>query len=565
MQAVLSGALLAGCQTWPQPEENTPVILCFNGYEAPATKTAFGGKDGTGRYPVLWSDTDQTAVTLNGAAAFQTASIVPSDDARSCTFQTSWVLPAAPFEVQAVSPASAVASFDGAGGVGLHIPAVQAPSAGSPDALAQLLVAETTIDAVPDGNIPLQFHHATAYGCLSLTNLPTAATVRSVDIIASVPLSGKWNYDFSTRALAADVPANIITLQTAETSRLFFGCAPANLQGQSLKIRLNTDAGVFERNVSISAPLSFKAGTVANFTVDMSSAEQKKSISILGIGNSFTMDAMQYLWQPLRESGYTEIVLAYLYEGGCSLQRHVTKFNGDVSYTYYKNTSGSWGSSNATIPVALAEREWDYITLQQVSGYSGVASSYDPYLAQLIDAVRGGRPSSKLFWHMTWAYQANSSHGDFAKYGRDQMTMYNAIISCVDSEVVPTRAFGGLIPCGTAIQNLRSSYFGDALTRDGYHLSLREGRFLAALMWCRVLGGIPLADNGFTPSAYNYTDWDLLAIKDAAETAFATPLTITQSTYVTSEPPEPSSSGSHAEDFVFDGHSRGEHFVMEAE
>lgn len=510
-----------GCQKLRLPEESVQTVtLQFEGRGC-LTKTEFGDKDPeTGLRPVLWSASDRVGVTVNAGNDYLLSTVVPSQDARTASFSASLVLPGLPFSIQAVCPASAIVAFDGTDKVNVNIPSSQTPSSSGPDPQAQLIVSEITVADLPSGSIPLTFHHASAYACLSLINLPTEADVHSIDIVSSVPLSGKWDYSFDSGTMSADIPANIITLQTSRTSQLYFGCAPADLQGETLTIRLNTDEGCFERTVSITTERSFKSGIISKITVDMSGAVLKKEISILGIGNSFTMDAMEYLYQPLLEAGYTDIKLAYLFESGCSLQGHMEKYEKKLSYIYYKNTSGAWGNSSAVMTTALLEREWDYIVLQQASGYSGIPSSYNPYLNQLIDVVRSYRPKSKLAWHLTWAYQGNSTHKDFPKYGNSQIRMYNAIIETAEKKVLTTYAFGSIIPSGVAIQHLRESIFGDTLTRDGYHLSYRVGRFAASLMWCRSLGCVSIDHNSFTPKGYSYTAQELLVIKQSVESAF---------------------------------------------
>ena len=90
---------------------------------------------------------------------------------------------------------------------------------------------------------------------------------------------------------------------------------------------------------------------------------------------------------------------------------------------------------------------------------------------------------------MTWAYQQNSTHGGFAAYGRDQMNMYESIVTAVADNVL-TRDFAVLVPNGTAIQNARTSFLGDTLTRDGYHLTLNYGRYIATLTVLGALTGI---------------------------------------------------------------------------
>ena len=109
--------------------------------------------------------------------------------------------------------------------------------------------------------------------------------------------------------------------------------------------------------------------------------EPDNSIRILAIGNSFSVDAMQYLYGILEDIGYEEITLGNLYIGGCTLENHSKNFtNNSASYTYYTNTTGSWNEVSSYKPHdALKSEEWDLITMQQGSPVSGVPSSYDPY------------------------------------------------------------------------------------------------------------------------------------------------------------------------------------------
>ena len=61
-----------------------------------------------------------------------------------------------------------------------------------------------------------------------------------------------------------------------------------------------------------------------------------KSLKILAIGNSFSIDAMQYLYQIAEDAGVEEIVLGNLFVGGCSLSQHMDHANNDLAaYDYY--------------------------------------------------------------------------------------------------------------------------------------------------------------------------------------------------------------------------------------
>lgn len=261
--------------------------------------------------------------------------------------------------------------------------------------------------------------------------------------------------------------------------------------------------------------------------------EAGKSIKILAIGNSFSMDAMEYLYGILEDVGYTDITLGNIYKGGCTLETHADYFtNNTAGYTYYQNTTGSWTSTSSSAPIApLQSQDWDYITMQQGSPVSGQADTFDPYLATLVGVVKSNCPDAQLVWHMTWAYQANSSHSGFANYGNDQMTMYNAIVSAVRSKILTNSNFVNVIPNGTAVQNMRTSYVGDTITRDGHHMSYDIGRYLTALTFAKALTGCDLADVTYTPSSQTYTAEDIAAMKDAVDKAIATPYAVTQSAY----------------------------------
>lgn len=510
----VASLLSAACQK-EVFSENTPVSMIetrvsFTTAGTPAsldTKAQFGTKTGD-TYPVLWDEGDQVSLTVtstSGTTEPVWVSISPSPDGTTMMFDATLTLPSTgSFTITATAPAGVTA-----------IPALQIPLSASPDPAAIFVKAETTLDALPTGDVSLQFKHVNAYGKLTLNNLPTTKAVQSVE------LSGD--------------AIGPITLQTTSSKDIFFATAPAEVGGKTLKVKVVTAGGAYEASTTFPSGKAFQAGKVASFSVDMAGAKATtpKSVSILAIGNSFSWDAMEYLYGILKAAGVETVVLGNLYIGGCTLQTHAGHFaNNAAEYQYRKNTSGTWTSTNSFKPLsALEEREWDYITMQQASGSSGIASTYDPYLAQLISIVKEKRPNAKLLWHMTWAYQQNSTHSEFPKYNSDQMTMYNAIVSAVQGQVLPTNQFSGVIPCGTAVQNLRSSFIGDTITRDGYHMSYDKGRFVTGLMWARLLTGSSIAGNTYRPSGYSYTGKVMAALWESVENAFRTPLAVTQSQY----------------------------------
>ena len=255
----------------------------------------------------------------------------------------------------------------------------------------------------------------------------------------------------------------------------------------------------------------------------------ERSISILAVGNSFSVDAMtNHLYQVLEAAGYDNIRLGILYVGGCSLDMHYSYLKNDsASYEYMENTTGKWvNTKNYKASDAFKLTNWDYVTIQQVSGQSGRPDTYGN-LDAVVDIIKPQIGKAKLYWQMTWAYQQDSNHGDFAHYGKDQMTMYNAIVSTVKEKIVGNPDFAGVIPSGTAIQNLRTSSLGDTLTADGYHLENTIGDYTAALTWFVTLTGNDPFSMFYYPAGTVEHFYD---IAEAVENAVAKPWQVTPAT-----------------------------------
>ncbi len=261
-----------------------------------------------------------------------------------------------------------------------------------------------------------------------------------------------------------------------------------------------------------------------------------ESIKILAIGNSFSVDAMEYVFQIAKRAGVKSIVLGNLYIGGCDLATHLSHARAnDAAYTYYKNTTGAWKTTKSvTFEKGLTDEKWDVITLQQSSKTSGINSSYGRMLTGLIDIVEQKKtnPDARLVWHMTWAYQQDSTHSSFPNYDKDQQKMYDMIITATKECILTEPRFSGVIPSGTAIQNARTSFVGDTLTRDGYHLNKTLGRYIAGLCYFSAITGVDISDLTFVPAA-DITEEVREMAKDAVKDALAKPYEITTSTHTT--------------------------------
>ena len=213
---------------------------------------------------------------------------------------------------------------------------------------------------------------------------------------------------------------------------------------------------------------------------------QRKVVKILAIGNSFSQDAVEQYLHELAEAEGISTIIGNMYIGGCSLERHVKNARDNASaYAYRKiGTDGKKREkSKMSLETVLADEDWDYVSLQQASPFSGMYETYEASLPELIEYVKARLPKkTKLMLHQTWAYASTSKHSGFKNYNRDQLTMYQAIVDAV-KKAAKANKVKIIIPSGTAIQNARTSFIGDHLNRDGYHLDVKVGRYTAACTW----------------------------------------------------------------------------------
>lgn len=251
-------------------------------------------------------------------------------------------------------------------------------------------------------------------------------------------------------------------------------------------------------------------------------------LSILAIGNSFTIDGTQYLPNLIESYKLDGISVATLTVGGTSLDYHYTHaLENDAVYEFRISRKGKFNSlKRKGIIDALKYKEWDYIVLQQLSNLSGRYDSYQPYLNNLIEIIRKYQPYTTIAWQLTWAYNANTFLGGFTEPKKRQEEMYNSIIDAV-YQMQKETGIETIIPTGIAIQYIRDTYKIDELeyTCDGHHLDLGAGRYIAACTWYETLikphSGIDILDNPFRTTQGNIpvTDKNYRIFQEAAYNA----------------------------------------------
>ena len=225
-------------------------------------------------------------------------------------------------------------------------------------------------------------------------------------------------------------------------------------------------------------------------------------LKILTIGNSFSRDAMAYVYDIALAAGAEEVYLGDMYIGSCTVAKHLKNAKEDNgAYSYFTNENDKWVEhTKYKMSDAIKSQDWDFISIQQNCENSGRPEKYSD-LQELVTIVKSQatNPNVEIVWHMTWAVQNDYTGNLFVHYQMDQETMYNAIVNAVKQEVFPIEEITRVIPNGTVMQNIRSSYWGDNICRDSLHLSLPYGRILAGITIVAATIGI---------------DWDTIDLTD---------------------------------------------------
>lgn len=220
-------------------------------------------------------------------------------------------------------------------------------------------------------------------------------------------------------------------------------------------------------------------------------------MNVLCIGNSFSQDATRYLHQISND----EIFVRNLYIGGCSLETHMNNIKENNAYYEYQKNGRKLKMTS--INDALKKKKWDYITIQQVSQLSGIEESYEPFIEFIIDYLKKECPRAEIVFHRTWAYDPASDHGGFVNYNRSTPLMYEKIVEATTN--IANKYGLRTIDNATAIQKARAlpefdtENGGMSINRDGFHLSLDYGRYLAGLTMFKFFTGKSATEVTYAP------------------------------------------------------------------
>lgn len=268
--------------------------------------------------------------------------------------------------------------------------------------------------------------------------------------------------------------------------------------------------------------------------------QNKPTLKVLDIGNSFTNDATDLLPLIVEASG-SDVSNICLYKAirssGSFKSWYDVYCDKDTAYTY--RIEKVFGGLSANVSIGrgakgdgslfrklLTDENWDIIIIQPYYGL-GNGTSREGYLNKFISVIKEHQPNAVIGFyivHSLWDHHKSNKEG--SSYER-----WKLVCSSTKS-LQEEYGINFIIPYGTAIENLRSSSLNNEydLTRDGLHLAYGLGRYTAACCYYEsliaprsgisVLGNVARYDASQAPSSeypsISVTDENALIAQKAA-------------------------------------------------
>ena len=241
------------------------------------------------------------------------------------------------------------------------------------------------------------------------------------------------------------------------------------------------------------------------------------TLRVLSIGNSFSLDALSYvpfIMNAVAPQVYLKLDIMYI--GGGSLNEFYNALDSTTwapvdegtptNFIHYWSHGAKPWDARHDIPMTsvINSHPWDVIVLQQQSNASRDYSTYQPYLSQIIDWL-----DEKVTWEHQYAWLITPSYPDnLPRLAPDttSVQMFERILECVRN-VQNDTGIELLLPCGTAIQNARTTPL-DSLGDLGHlfdYLHLQEG--IPCLIEAYAATAALLARYGLSERVWTDTTW----------------------------------------------------------
>ena len=252
-------------------------------------------------------------------------------------------------------------------------------------------------------------------------------------------------------------------------------------------------------------------------------------LSILFIGNSFTMDSVTHLPGMIKAAGITDIHMIHMYYGGRLIRQYYDGWDSYSDYTCYECLPGEdkWTSTkNRNLKAVAGSKDWDIVVIQEHTGNKDAwewNSDAVSNFSGLLQCVRSSQKQlPKFHYILSQAYENMSKIGKSSQPSitwTDRIGMWE-VLSTFGRQAMETFKFDGVISTGAMLENLRTTSFNNkmGLTRDGYHMDLGLARYGAS---CAVFESLisPIYDMTLDKNAYRYD------VTSTASEKYTTPVT----------------------------------------
>lgn len=247
--------------------------------------------------------------------------------------------------------------------------------------------------------------------------------------------------------------------------------------------------------------------------------ENVENLRILAIGNSFTDDAIAYMYTIVDKGGIdaNRYCLYKIAHPAASIDYFIDLFKSQDIVTA-ERCSGNVTMKGEGRLADIVAQKWDIIVIQQASDLSYKWDSYknmDKYRDLLCHYCTNSK--------VCLAIQIPWSHT------KDEMYVIEQNILCTQ---MVSRHYGIdiIIPTGTAIQLARNTELNDEmyLTDDNWHLNKGIGRYIANCVWYQklfvtTLDGRDIVGNKSRPSIGEYSSHQLELAQKCAKQAVISP------------------------------------------
>lgn len=247
--------------------------------------------------------------------------------------------------------------------------------------------------------------------------------------------------------------------------------------------------------------------------------QRTDSLRVLALGNSFTDDALA-LMPILVDSAHLNHSRMCFYAAvkvSASIDYWMQTITANDSLVLRCYLAGARMQARGPLQRILAQ-PWDVIVVQQASDLSYRWATYAQFSAY-IHTIRALCPNPRLsiLFQQVWSH--NRDEDPMAYRG-------NVVCSQYVGQMIGAHH---IIPTGMAIQYARATHLCDDryLTRDGWHLNLGIGRYIATATWyeriIRPVFGQPLPALTALPDGH-YTEADIITANDCVQRACTTAL-----------------------------------------